>query len=51
MVARPKAPSPAGDYGGRLVVDIPGAPVGTTLTVREPHGARSLVPLIPAVAS
>jgi peptidoglycan/xylan/chitin deacetylase (PgdA/CDA1 family) len=36
---------------GRLIVDIPEAPPGATLTVREPNGARTLVPLIPAAAS
>ena len=37
--------------GGRLVVEIPDAPPGATLTVRSPGGAHARVPLIPAVAS
>ena len=36
---------------GRLVVDMPDAPAGATLTVRDPSGARTRVPLVPAVAS
>ena len=37
--------------GGRLVVDIPGPPEGTTLIVRESGGAHTLIPLVAAVAS
>jgi hypothetical protein len=36
---------------GGLVVDIPNPPPGATLTVRDPSGARTRVPLIPAVAT